>query len=235
MKGIAIFLFAACLLVPSLARAAEYGVYVTPKIGGAIQNYDGLMDIGIAGLPNMDLGSIDASKGSFGGGIALGYDFNTRFAVPVRAELEYTAWTSVDDSKHFEYEGGALSAKGEVGIQSLFANVYYDIHNKTQFTPYVGAGLGMGLVKTKGKIGLESDGGSDSIDFGSKTKANLAWNVGLGCSYAFTDTISADLGYRYASFGSGKTGSIGNEDGSVHLESKHNEMHQLMLGARLTF
>lgn len=221
MKKVAVFLFAACLLLPSLAHAAEYGVYVTPKIGGAIQNLD------VKTSPDAGVG-IDKSKGAFGGGIALGYDFNTRFAVPVRAELEYTAWSSVDGSKHVEYAGESFKGNGEVGIQSLFANIYYDFHNDTKFTPYVGAGLGVGFVKTEGKVEWEGVG---AVDFGSKTKTNFAWNVGLGCSYAFTDVISADLGYRYASFGSGKTSSIAD----VHLKSKDNDMHQFMLGVRFTF
>lgn len=225
MKKLVALLFAACLMLPTVASAAEYGVYVAPKIGVGIQHLK-------VGIEPDDLGEhVSGNKAVFGGGLALGYDFQTKFAFPVRMELEYLYWANASKSKSGEYAGAGIHGKGTVGIQSLFANVYYDFHNSTAFTPYIGAGLGIGFVKTKGHIGVTIPGVGDGWVEASKTKAKFAWNVGLGCAYAFNDMISADLSYRYASFGSGETDSW-NE---YHFKSSRNDMHQFMLGLRFTF
>lgn len=84
MKKITAFILAVLLAVPALAHAANYGIYVTPKIGGAIQS----LDANLSGLPGI---SLDNNESSFGGGLAVGYDFNTNYALPLRAELEYMA------------------------------------------------------------------------------------------------------------------------------------------------
>lgn len=232
-------IMAACLVLPVSAHAAEYGVYVTPKIGGAIVQYK------VAGDAASDIGDFSGSDGSFGGGLAVGYDFHAKLALPLRVELEYSAWTGVDKSKSHTsditapYGAHFLTTdreKAKIGIQSLFANVYADWHNSTAFTPYISAGVGVGFVTTKASLTNTTSysGGSHvfSESLGSKTQTNFAWNVGLGCSYAFTDAISADLGYRFASFGSGKTEAL--SDGFV-VKSKNNYMHQFLLGVRFTF
>lgn len=224
MKKLAAFVLAALLMVPVAASAAEYGIYVTPKIGGGIQG----LDAGISGISGAN---VDSNEGSFGGGLAIGYDFNTQYNLPIRTELEYTAWTSVDDRKSYSDSTGPISGKGEVGIQSLFANVYLDWHNSTNFTPYIGAGIGFGFVDTEASLSVNDGSGDYSAGFGSNVDTNFAWNVGLGCSYAFTDTISADLSYRYASFGDGESKSIN----GYHVNSDNNDMHQFMLGVRFTF
>jgi opacity protein-like surface antigen len=82
-------------------------------------------------------------------------------------------------------------------LQTLFFNAYLDFHNDTAFTPYIGAGIGMGFVNSsydaKGYVnGQEIASGSDS-----KRNTVLAWNAGLGCSYAFNENVSADLAYRF--------------------------------------
>lgn len=225
MKKFVAFLFAASLMLPCAASAAETGIYVAPKIGVGIQHLK-------VGIDPDDFGDhVSGNKAVFGGGLAVGYDFQTKFAAPVRTELEYFYWGQTSKSKSWEYPGVSLHGKGKVGIQSLFVNAYWDFHNSTAFTPYIGAGIGMGFVKTQGNVGAIIPGlGSVSVE-ASKTETNFAWNVGLGCSYAFTDMISADLAYRYASFGSGKTDSWE----GYSFKSSRNNMHQFMLGLRFTF
>lgn len=211
MKKIVAFLLAALLTVPTIAQASNHGIYITPKIGGAIQGLD-------ASISHLSGSGMSSNEGSFGGGLAVGCDFNkltTNYALPIRAELEYMAWTRVDYTKHF---ADGISGKTEVGIQSLFANIYLDWHNSTNFTPYVGAGLGVGFVNTEGSVSASY---GTVAKFGSNMDANFAWNVGLGCSYAFTDSVSADLNYRYASFGDGKSSNLS----GFHINSKDNDMH----------
>ena len=57
----------------------------------------------------------------------------------------------------------------------------------------------------------------------------FAWNVGAGCSYAFTDNVSADLAYRYVGLGKNKTSY---NDDSI---TTNPAMNEVSLGLRLTF
>ena len=83
-------------------------------------------------------------------------------------------------------------------------NVYYDFDTGTKLMPYINAGVGYAHLKMKahtwGNCG--SANGSGHYDFSVKEDANnFAWNIGLGVSYALTDNLSVDLGYRYTDFG----------------------------------
>ena len=62
-----------------------------------------------------------------------------------------------------QINGGTASFKGEWGVQTLFANAYWDFHNSTAFTPYLGGGLGMGFIKTKYTADVDGDGDSGSL------------------------------------------------------------------------
>ena len=99
----------------------------------------------------------------FGGAIAIGYDFNKRLGAPVRLELEYALYSDAKakDSGHETWSNGAWerdSSTTTIGVQTLFANAYFDFHNSSAFTPYVGFGLGMSFVNVKSK-------GSESWDY----------------------------------------------------------------------
>ena len=84
------------------------------------------------------------------------------------------------------------SLKYQYNFHTIFANLYYDFHNDSDFTPYVGGGLGLGIIDSK--LETQWDTGSDSY---KDTQTTFAYNLGVGCSYAFNDLITADLGYRF--------------------------------------
>jgi len=228
---IGLLAMAVLLVSPSLGFASgQMGVYVTPKfVYGYLKGYDmkekgwhynsGALD---------DTWTINESMESdhiFGGALAVGYDFSKKLSVPVRGELEYAIFS---DAKATRDDGTKL----DLGIQTIFANVYYDFRNSSAFTPYLGFGLGMGIVKAKGDHW--------GYSMGSKTSTNFAWNVGAGVAYAFTDMISLDLAYRFVSPGKGQTkkalvweGSLAYDD--EQWKTKNLYIHQVMLGVRFTF
>lgn len=222
LKKFGMILLAACFLLPVQSEAAEKtGVYVAPKFVLNVQHAKG--ELSYAGY---GLGSDSETDARAGGAIAVGYDFAPRFAVPVRAELEYGAYGNVSKTNTLlSTPAASLDLEAEVGIQTLLANVYWDIAEWNNFTPYVGAGLGVAFVKTEGTLSLAGLSGSKS-----DTKGVFAGQVGLGCSYAFNDTVSVDFGYRFLMMGDGDV-----EYGGLKLESKENYAHQIMLGLRVTF
>lgn len=147
--------------------AQKYGVYVAPRV---------MMDVIQANYMNYisaDEGGVQKQDVKVGGALAVGYNFNTNFDVPVRAELEY----AIRSTANFDFDDRTIRARVP---QSLFANFYLDFVNSTDFTPYVGGGVGLGFV------------GSDT---------NFAWNVGGGLAYNLTEDWKVNVGYRYVSLG----------------------------------
>lgn len=211
------------LLLPlcPMARAEQFGLYLTPKLVYGVQKFDMKESVTNG---SMSLGS--HSENVFGAGLAAGYDFGLYSAVPVRAELEYATFTEAKGSSSGRTLGQTYNASGKVDVDTLFLNAYYDFHNETRFTPYLGVGLGLSFLSMKG-----SDTGNH---FGRHDETNFAWNAGLGCAYLLTEGVSLDLGYRYANLGEAKTESLP-VHGISSLKTDDVTMHQFMLGARFSF
>ncbi len=235
MKKLVTALFLASLIFPFSAVAADFsGVYLTPKVILGFQQGTGHFYIN-----NAEPGNTSKSLGSravFGGALALGYNFSKTLDMPVRLELEYSLFSTASRSYTKTPTGlaytGSFKIKSE--IQSLFANAYFDINTGTAFTPYVGAGLGIAFNRYAASL-VENGGFNTNASLGSRTSTNFAWNIGLGVSYAFTDTISADLGYRYAQFGKGSTHTYADNTYTIKSKSGTISMHQIMLGLRITY
>jgi len=244
------------LAAPSMAFAEpQSGFYVTPKIMYGLTHMRGMEASGYFDNGSAYPFSNKRSKtdSAFGGALAVDYDFNKKQQVPVRAELEYSifseisaknSWGGVDT--HPAYPPGDVynfSVQQKLQIQTLFVNAYHDFHNSTAFTPYVGAGLGLAFINSKGHFNLESESyptlENAAFSLGSKRSTNFAWNIGVGGAYAINDKVSLDFGYRLAGLGKAETKStLGNDlYGDVWIaKSKSNVyMHQLMVGARVKF
>ena len=96
-----LMLLVAVLMVPTAGFAAsdQLGIYVAPKfVYGLTQmnnvkhnyteNYPGGVD-----FESYSVG--DKHDNTFGGSLAIGYDFDKMFEVPVRAEIEYSIFFDV--------------------------------------------------------------------------------------------------------------------------------------------
>lgn len=224
-------LAAAFLLPASQAGAADQtGVYVAPKFVLNIQHAKGEWSI-----PGETLGSESKTAARAGGALAVGYDFGKSMNIPVRAELEYGIYGRASKTKSFTAEEGSASLKTEVGLQTLLLNAYYDIGTYSGFTPYVGGGLGLAFLRTKGALSVAVDAAPAFELSGSHTKAVFAGQVGLGCSYALTDYAALDLGYRFLLTGNGETPLSFAGVELAKVKSKNNYAHQFMLGLRFTF
>ena len=210
---------AAVVLMPFTAPATELnGLYIAPKFVLNIQHTQ--PEVSFAGTTS----SLESKTGvRAGGAFAAGYDFAPQFQLPVRAELEYGIYGDV--SRTISFTDGARF-KTTAGIQTLLANVYWDITEWNGFTPYVGLGAGVAFLKTEGKFTATDHTSASWHD----TDTVFAGQVGLGFSYAFTESVSADLGYRFLMLDKGEAGEQG-----LTLHSRENYAHQVMLGLRVTF
>ena len=111
--------------------------------------------------------------------LALGHGY----ANGLRAEFEMGYRRNSVDSSGNTSTGGAATAR------SAMINGYYDISTGTKFFPYVGAGIGAGMLNVNA-----NPTGNTSLN-GRDTGLALQGIVGLG--YQFDTNWSGSLEYRY--------------------------------------
>ncbi|MDC9824029.1 outer membrane beta-barrel protein [Devosia sp. ZB163] len=80
---------------------------------------------------------------------------------------------------------------GSASTTYLLGNVWFDIDTGAGFTPYVGAGVGVGFVSADAVIGAPLNASVDLSGWG------LAYQVGAGVKIDVADNIALDLGYRW--------------------------------------
>lgn len=218
-----------CFFFALPAQAEVSGVYVGLKALDSIVNTGQFSKEGFSGT-----GLGQYGKNTFGGGIFVGYDFYPQQQVPLRAELEYSLRNNAEESwsKNMDDDRGKVTHRWNA--QTLFANVYYDFHNSTAFTPYIGAGIGLAFVNTELRAKDMNTKESDSIN---KMSTSFAWNAGLGLAYAFNENFSADLAYRFVSFGyTSLEKDLSDEDGIDKMEiSSTPYANEFSLALRYTF
>lgn len=221
------------LVLSVSAFAADNGFYMGLKFIDSIQSTGDVSKGGGTNWFDVD----NYTQNTVGGGAFVGYDFYPMHQVPIRAEIEYAIRTNSEtewDSKAaFGFPAGSASLKGQWNLQTLFLNAYWDFHNDTAFTPYIGAGVGMGFIQSKYELDIHGVG-SDSYN---ETNTVFAWNAGAGVAYAITDNLSADLAYRFVGLGyheNEKTAHtiVGSEKMKVGMAPYANEFS---LGIRYTF
>lgn len=216
MKRFLLALVMVCALaLPSVSNAAS-GMYLAPKFLMTVQN-TGIVDrSNRAGGFGMD----PYSQFTLGGALAAGYDFWPQNMFPLRVELEL----ALRGNSETEWDGWRGHADMTFNSTTLLANVYYDFHNSTAFTPYIGAGLGLAF----NYLGVDFDGkdGDYSMD---DRQTNFAWQVGAGVAYSFTENVAVDVAYRYLDLGYTEVSSAGREVGIRPYN------HEIMLGLRFGF
>lgn len=244
---LALFCLALCLLLPRNTPAAEYGVYVAPKFiyGQAL-----LAPLKLSAQLSGSLGSSASetkNDDAFGGALAVGYDFETRFNVPVRAEIEYALYSQVKGETTGSGHDGIFidfyGVKQELNIQTLFLNAYFDIKTGTAFTPWLGAGLGLAFVHSRSSAYYDFDYGRYRRffegDAASQNTTNFAWNVGAGIGWKVAAPLTIDLGYRFVSLGEVENGTWGDVIGytpvSIKSKTERLYMHQALLALRFEF
>jgi opacity protein-like surface antigen len=273
-KVLGLLTLMAMLAAPSLAMA-ETGFYVAPKF---IYGYTQMNNLKATGdvsendefdvLFPFSFGLGGKGSSTAGGALAIGFDFSKQFDAPIRAELQYSIFGNnssgekvrgvympeIDTDVDAFY---GVGIKQKLQIQTLMANFYFDIHNDTDFTPYLGAGLGLAFIRNKGNGGVlgglidtdEDEAGGDfqTFSLGGKTKTNFAWSVGGGVAYEATEFLTVDLGYNFVGLGKANTRTASgvlafDVDGdpyempyNVRGKTGNIYMHQVALGFRFTF
>lgn len=180
------------LAIPGISAAEGSGMYVAPKFLMSIQDTGTIS----RSAPLAGAGVDEYSQFTLGGAVAAGFDLWPQQMLPLRLEIE--AAMRGNAKKNWYDRGINLNeVKGVWNNTTLFANVFWDFHNDSAFTPYVGAGLGMAFNYTGYDLTM-NNGDRVSID---DRQTNFAWNAGAGIAYAINETVSVDVSYRFTSLG----------------------------------
>ena len=165
-------------------------------------------------------------KQTYKPGVRFGGQLGYRIMRPVRIELEGSY--RMNDVKE---DPGAtiINPSGKKGhspnkAMAGMTNIYYDFINRTNYTPYIGTGIGMVHVTTPRSY------------FGSNKASD--WTLGYqfmgGLAYRFiggSRPVDGYMGYRYTS-GQDAEAKINT---LVHKVSFPNDTHSLEFGVRVYF
>ncbi|MDE6734142.1 MAG: outer membrane beta-barrel protein [Desulfovibrio sp.] len=212
------------LALPGLAAAEGTGMYIAPKFLMSIQ------DTGTVSRSSALAGSgiDDYSQFTLGGALAVGYDFWTQQMIPLRFEVEFAL--RGNSEKSWSDNGVRVDKiKGTWNNSTLFANLFWDFHNDTAFTPYIGAGLGLAFNYTGYDV-TAKNGDKYSVD---DRFTNFAWNAGAGVSYSFNDNFAVDASYRFVGLGYNEVSTTYN--GQKYEIGNDPYNNEFMLGLRFAF
>jgi opacity protein-like surface antigen len=118
-----------------------------------------------------------------------------------RAELEYNYNTHYDKELTIGYYydpilGEGMKEMAEIRMDTVSVQLYADIPSKTNFTPFLNAGVGITRAETEYN--------EKGAYYGYKTldgETTISWNVGAGISAKINDCLTLDAMYRYTDFG----------------------------------
>ncbi len=127
---------------------------------------------------------------------------------------------------------GNIDTSTSVKHNSYMFNAYYDFEiSGSKWSPYVGAGIGVGTYKQKAKVEINLDNdmikqmisaiGEDiSTIRVTQDKTEFEWQLAVGTTYHFTPNWAADVAYRF---------------NSSTIDGEFVYAHELKLGARYSF
>lgn len=196
------------LMTTTAAQAQDLGnYYLKGSVGlSALQGDDVTIDGTTSAL------SYDASIAAGG---AVGHNFANS---PFRAEAEFMYRSG--EAKNLP---ASVGTGGDYASTSLMLNGYYTFETDTQFTPYVGAGLGYVTE-------IDFDIASPMGEVEYSDRGLIAYQIMVGTEYAVNDRLSLFTEARYFTADSPK---LSASDGSV-LEADYNSL-ELLAGLTWSF
>lgn len=222
MKKVFLISVLSVSVMGSAGLAQDYHHYISGKASAV--RLENKFTSSLNEVNTFDRLNLDRKKNDTVAGLRIAYGVNIPlWSNNMRAELEYGF------NGKAKLDGHSFSPnvnyKSDIKSQFLMANVYYDFDLDSDWTPYVGAGIGYARVKASNNI--SSAGQTDSF---SKSSGNFAWNLTAGITYDLTEDFSIDASYRYMDYGKAKANG---ETKSYRINSESKvRSNELNLGIR---
>jgi opacity protein-like surface antigen len=183
-------LIAVALPAVSQATPMQMGPYVTGFLGVTVPS-------------DTDVTTTDYAAGQtynervrFNPGVSIGgaggFDFGF---LRLEGELSYK---EADIKSITDKTGGNQyrDIDGNLGALAFMANAFFDIHNATPVTPYVGGGIGFATLHIDNIYATDSSN-ARNLKYPRDDDTVFAYQVGAGLDIAINRRYSLDLGYRY--------------------------------------
>jgi len=201
-----------------------FGNYITPNFR-LEATAEGLFDTGYGGVSSR---GYQGSRTTAGGLVT----FNSAGIVTGSTDPAFNPGDNVGAIQGNEDLEGSYSAS------AFMANAYFDLNTVGNFTPYVGAGIGLGKVNINETSEYNcTPGAGETCGYPAGLtlrrdyeKWRFAYALHAGAAYRFTDNLLVDIGYSYSDFGGGK---INYSDGrAVDTNDDGFAIHQVRAGIR---
>lgn len=209
--------------IPSLSSAAagRPGPYFTGFLGTSFAT-----DTTVSGFDNSTVpGTSFSDQVSFDPGVYVGgtggYDFGF---LRLEGELSYRHAgldTVTENGVRFR------NVDGDLGVFAGMFNAFFDLHNPSRVTPYLGGGIGFATVHISDTTAFTNTGKVFLYDNSSDTV--FAYQVGAGMDIAITNRYSVDVGYRYFKTEKAQL------DGDFISSELRFESHNAMVGFKFKF
>ena len=124
-----------------------------------------------------------------------------------------------------------VNVDGHLGAFTMMTNGFFDLHNESPVTPYLGGGIGFATLNLGTTRGVDANSGAlnDHI-FRYDTDTVFAYQAGAGLEVALNRRLSLDLGYRY--FGTSRASFRRDWPNSTDLKLQSNNAQ---VGLRIKF
>lgn len=224
MQKLMIISAALLLALPSIGAAAEprAGGYVSGFIGVSMPSDNDVTTDYFDNSPSVR-DQVEFDPGINIGGTG-GYDFGY---VRLEGEIsyKYSEISSLyDQTNNQRYR----NLDGDLGVSAFMANAFFDLHNDSRVTPYLGGGIGFAVLNLSDTFGTNVNG--RQYLYGEDDDAVFAYQVGAGVEIALNPRFSLDLGYRYFGTDTANFDNDFDQSSSMKFES-----HNVAIGFRATF
>lgn len=210
--------------IPSISTAADNhpGPYFSAFLGGSFAR-----DATVSSFDSFTGGSF-SDKVTFNPGIYTGgtggYDFGF---LRLEGELSYRN-LGIDTVTNESSGERFRNVDGDLGAFAVMFNAFFDVHNPSPVTPYLGGGIGFATLHLSDTNGFGNVQGFTHL-YDDSNDTVFAYQVGAGMGIAITNRYSLDIGYRY--FITEKA----NLDGDFISSNFRLESHNAMVGFKFKF
>ncbi|MGO4573208.1 outer membrane protein [Microvirga sp. 2TAF3] len=165
-------------------------------------------------------------------GVGAGYQVSPWFRTDLTIDHRFGASYK---GVRFGTDSGFALDRADFETTTFLANGYIDLPLWSGVTPYLGAGIGVGLNRfDNAERALVVAGASPSASMllPSRTETVLAWALVGGIAIDLTANLKLDFGYRYSHLGAVRTQSDGTEPS---IRARGISTHEFRIGARYMF